>query len=420
MNIHDDREPWLERLRLVRGRSLDLVAPLSVEDMAAQAMPDASPSKWHLAHTTWFFETFLLGPAALSPGTAPRDWGYLYNSYYDSLGSRHPRIQRGLLTRPSATEILAWRHDVDERLQWFCANADTATFARLADALELGLHHEEQHQELLLTDVLALFAMHPWSPAYQFDHFPEPTQVARPLSWLPVPRGLQALGAAAAGFAFDCERPRHPVWLQPAELADRLVTQGEWLEFLESGGYREPRHWLAEGWAWVQAEGIVAPGYWQEDPHTGWTRMTLQGRRPLNLAAPVCHVSFWEAEAYARFAGARLPTEAEWEAIAETAPRTGNLYDTGALRPLPALNGAHQFFGDVWEWTASSFSPYPGFRTGPGAVGEYNGKFMAQQMVLRGGSCATPSAHIRPSYRNFFYPGQRWQFMGLRLARDAA
>ncbi|WP_312166274.1 ergothioneine biosynthesis protein EgtB [Phenylobacterium sp.] len=401
--------------RKVREASVALSAHLSAEDQGAQSMPDASPVKWHLAHTTWFFETFLLVPHL--PGYRIFDpaFAYLFNSYYEALGPRQPRPQRGLLTRPSLAQVLAYRAHVDEAMGRLLAAAPEA----IAELVELGLAHEEQHQELILMDVLHLFAQSPLKPAYA----PAPAlPVGRdpgPAAEIAFDGGLVEIGHAGEGFAFDNEGPRHKVYLEPYRLADRLVTNGEWLAFIADGGYRRPELWLSEGWARVQAEGWEAPLYWERGER-GWLAMTLQGRRAIAPHAPVTHVSFYEADAYATWAGARLPTEAEWEHAAQDLPTSGNMreqlqYGPAAARSTPGLR---QMFGDVWEWTRSAYSPYPGFHPAAGAVGEYNGKFMIGQMVLRGGCCATPAGHVRASYRNFFYPHQRWMFSGVRLAWD--
>ncbi|HVY85815.1 MAG TPA: ergothioneine biosynthesis protein EgtB [Caulobacterales bacterium] len=410
----DHRADLRQRFRAVRARSLAIAAPLSAEDMGAQAMEDASPAKWHLAHTTWFFAEFVLA-GRVATG-APSAWRYLFNSYYEAIGPRIARPSRGLITRPPVAEVLDWRRRIDDALDDLLDQAGGAAFAELAPLVELGLNHEEQHQELMLTDILALFAAHPDTPTYRDDLAPLSEDKRSDRQWLSRQGGLTETGAEASGFAFDCERPRHRVWLEPFALADRLVTNAEWLEFIEDGGYANPLLWLSEGWACVKREGWSAPGYWRfvDD---AWRQVTLAGLAPLTPAAPVSHVSYWEADAYARWAGARLPREAEWEAVAAAESVRGNLLGADRLRPTPRGETA-QFFGDVWEWTQSAFSPYPGFRPAQGAFGEYNGKFMAAQFVLRGGSCLTPEAHIRASYRNFFYPQQRWQMMGLRLAKD--
>ena len=402
------------RYTRVRALSEALVAPLSDADASVQSMPDASPAKWHLAHTSWFFETFVLRDHV--PGYARFDdrFAFLFNSYYETEGSRHARDRRGMITRPALAEVLAYRAHVDAAL--IAALDDLPDAAR--ELIALGCHHEEQHQELLLTDLLHLMAQNPCEPAVWPGAPKIPVAVPGAIGWLDHPGGVVEIGHDGAGFAFDCEGPRHQTLLAPHALADRTVTNGEWAAFIADGGYTEARHWLADGWAWVKAERIAAPLYWEE-VDGGWTRFGLDGRRPLDRAAPVTHVSFYEADAYASWAGARLPTEAEWESAAAPFAATGGnqLDSAGPIEPRPA-NEAYGLFGDVWEWTGSAYRPYPGFRAAEGAVGEYNGKFMSGQCVLRGGSCATPRGHARASYRNFFYPHQRWQFTGVRLAKD--
>ncbi|MDP1028002.1 ergothioneine biosynthesis protein EgtB [Sphingomonas sp. KR1UV-12] len=400
------------RFRAVRRLTLDLTAPLSDADATVQSMPDASPAKWHLAHTTWFFETFVLRDHV--GGYVPYDprFAFLFNSYYEAEGRRHARDRRGMITRPSLDEVRGYRAHVDAALSAALPDLPEAACA----LVELGCHHEEQHQELLVTDLIHLFAQNPLEPALFAPERARPVQAAAPLGWIQQPGGIVRIGHDGTGFAFDCEGPRHDALLHPHAIADRTVTNGEWAAFIADGGYREPRWWLADGWAWVKAEGITAPLYWEEG-EGGWTRFGLDGRRAVDPAAPVTHVSFFEADAYAAWAGARLPTEAEWEALAADADTAdGNLLDrAGAVAPRPGGG----LFGDVWEWTGSAYRPYPGFHAAEGAVGEYNGKFMSGQFVLRGGSCATPRGHARASYRNFFYPHQRWQFTGVRLAKDA-
>ena len=401
--------------REVRAQSAALIAPLSAEDAGAQSMPDASPAKWHLAHTTWFFETVVL--EAATPGYCSPFPGYrhLFNSYYQAVGPQFARPQRGLLTRPGLDEVLAYRAHVDHALLALLAQGLPRA---LGDLVELGLHHEQQHQELLLMDLKHLFACNPLAPIYRAQRALDGRD-APPLRWVSQAGGLVEIGAADRGFAFDNERPRHRQYLAPYALASRAVTNGEFLAFIEDGGYREPGLWLADGWATVQREQWTRPAYWRDD--AGTTEFTLGGDLPLAHAAPVCHLSLYEADAYARWANARLPTEFEWEHAAGAGPVTGNLLDLDVLTPRPApdaADGLQQLFGDVWEWTSSAYAPYPGFRPLAGVVAEYNGKFMASQFVLRGGCCVTPRGHVRASYRNFFYPHQRWAFAGLRLARD--
>jgi ergothioneine biosynthesis protein EgtB len=411
-------EGLARRYEGVRRRTEALVEPLSVEDCQVQSMPDASPAKWHLAHTSWFFETFVLEGEPFDPAFA-----YLFNSYYEALGARQPRAARGLLSRPSLGEVHRYRRSVDERMAVRLARGiDAATSARVT----LGLAHEEQHQELILTDIKHLFGTHPLRPQYRRGRRVESSAAPPPLAFVHQPGGLVTIGHAEPGpagepFAFDNESPRHEVLLRPFGMGSRLVTAGEYLAFVRDGGYRRPELWLSDGWAEASAAGWQAPLYWSLDEGEGVSLFTLDGVRPLDLAEPVVHVSYYEADAYARWAGARLPTEAEWESVALFATVAGNLLDGGALHPTAAPAGGpgvEQLFGDAWEWTASAYAPYPGFRPAPGALGEYNGKFMCNQMVLRGGSCFTPRAHIRPSYRNFFPPAARWQMTGIRLAQD--
>jgi ergothioneine biosynthesis protein EgtB len=441
------RERLAAATRAVRARSLQLAAPLSAEDQGLQSMPDASPTKWHLAHTSWFFEAVVLAPH--QPGHRPHDarWLPLFNSYYESLGPRHPRPQRGLLSRPSRDEVLAYRAAVDAALLAFIEQADADSWAAAAPLLELGLHHEQQHQELLLTDIQHALAQNPLRPAYleHTDGRAATTAAPHPAAdagWIELPEGEHPVGHAGTGFAFDNETPAHRVRLQPCAVSRALVRNRDVADFIADGGYRRPGLWLSEGWAAVQAQGWQAPLYWTLDGHGApRAQFTLGGERAWQPDAPACHLSFYEAAAYAEWAGARLPTEFEWEAAARaaggapavalggepsepsgpSAPSGADL--AAALHPRAAGLGADgradpQFFGAVWQWTRSSYDPYPRFRPLGGAVAEYNGKFMVGQLVLRGSSCATPPGHARLSYRNFFPPSARWQFSGLRLARD--
>lgn len=436
----------------VRAQTARLAEPLSEADATVQSMPDASPAKWHLAHTSWFFEAMVLEPYRHGYRSAHPAYRRLFNSYYESLGERHPRPQRGLLTRPSLDDVLAYRARIEQEVRALLEQSPPVDALAL---IELGCHHEQQHQELLLTDILHLFAQNPLRPAYSGDDplptaaVPLPASRPVPLS-RPVPMrfvgfdgGVVPVGHEGSAFAFDCEGPRHQVVLEPFALANRPVTNREWLEFIDDGGYRQPLLWLSDGWARVVADDWQAPLYWEpaSDPSDGLDRyrqMTLRGLCRLDPDAPVCHLSYFEADAFAQWAGARLPTEFEWERVACLAGSAvspagrpepaGHFADSGCLRPQAISAGPaarddpraiHQLFGDVWEWTRSPFSPYPRFRPSRGAVGEYNGKFMCGQFVLRGGSCVTPAEHLRSTYRNFFPPQARWQFTGLRLARDA-
>ncbi len=411
----------IARLAATRALSVELCQGLEPEDLVAQSMPDASPLKWHLAHTTWFFETFLLRAHLRDYPVFHPGFAELFNSYYVGAGPRYLRAARGLLTRPALGEVLAYRAHVDAQMRRLLDDAGAhgddagAHGARLRGIVELGIQHEQQHQELMLTDLLHLFSHNPLQPAWR--RLPElPRRGVRPLGWIERGAGPDTLGHHGDGFHFDHEAPRHTVWLPAHAIADRPVCNAEFAEFVRDGGYRNPLLWLSDGWAAAQREQWRAPLYWSEDMQS---QFTLGGEQPIDAAAPVCHISYYEADAFARWAGCRLPTEAEWEAAAREQPLDGNLLSSGLLRPAAAGEGA-QWYGDVWEWSGSAFLAYPGYRPLADTLGEYNGKFMSGQMVLRGGSCATPQGHLRPTYRNFFYPHQRWQFMGMRLARDIA
>ena len=396
------------RLFATRKLTLDLAAPLSDADATIQPFPDASPAKWHLAHTSWFFETFVLRDHLPGYRAFDERWAYLFNSYYEAEGPRHARPRRGMLSRPSLDEIRSYRAHVDEALE----RALPSLGPQALELVELGINHAQQHQELFLTDILAAFAENPLEPAYA--ELPAPACFAvEPLTFHPGREGIVEIGAPDEGFAFDSERPRHRVFLAGHALANRRVTNKDWREFIEDGGYRTPTLWLSEGWDWVVREQVQKPLYWRSHG----AEFTLAGAGEIDGAAPVAHVSYFEADAFARWAGARLPNEAEWESFAASAdPHLGNQLDqAGAVVPGPGGG----MFGDVWEWTQSAFAPYPGFAPAEGAVGEYNGKFMSGQFVLKGASCATPRGHSRASYRNFFPPTARWQFTGVRLARDA-
>jgi len=406
-----------ERYTRVRRATERLASPLSPEDCVVQSMPDASPTKWHLGHTAWFFETFVLAAADPTYRPVHPSYAFIFNSYYDAVGTRHARDRRGLLTRPSLDEVRAYRGEIDRRMRPLLESS-----GGLAAVIELGLHHEQQHQELLLTDIHHALAANPLRPAYRDDARARSAGGgdAPELRWLSLPEVVGAIGHDGRGFAFDNEGPRHKVYVAPFRLASRLVTAGEYAAFIDDRGYERPELWLSDGWAARAAAEWSAPLFWERGDG-GWIEYTLDGARPVDMAAPVAHVSFYEANAFARWAGARLPTEAEWEIAAEMCPVDGNFVESGALRPVPAARSSHglsQMFGDVWEWTASAYQPYPGYRPPPGALGEYNGKFMCNQIVLRGGSCFTPRSHIRATYRNFFPPGARWQMSGIRLADD--
>jgi ergothioneine biosynthesis protein EgtB len=410
--------PLWERYRRVRDRSVALAAPLSAEDAMLQSMPEASPAKWHLAHTTWFFERFVL---ARQRGYRPVDarWDVLFNSYYQGAGPMHARPQRGVLSRPSLDEVLGYREEIDARIARRCEAGDLEDRDR--QVLLLGTHHEQQHQELLLTDIQHALWCNPLKPAYR-DDLPHPADVASPLAWRHYDEAVVDIGAPrwpqAQGFAYDNESPRHRVLVAAHALAQRPVSNAEFRAFIDDGGYADPLLWLSDGWDWRQREGLARPLYWDADCVHAFT---LAGMRPLAPHAPVCHLGYFEAESFARWAGARLPTEFEWEQAAAEAAAEGNLLDADVLQPQAAPAATElprQLFGDVWEWTSSAYAAYPGFQPMSGTLGEYNGKFMNGAYVLRGGSCATPRDHLRASYRNFFAPVARWQFSGLRLARD--
>ena len=412
--------PLLQSYGDVRAETERLAHPLSAEDCAIQSMPDVSPTKWHLAHTTWFFETFVL--ERIEKNFRPFDPAFrtLFNSYYETVGPQHPRPRRGLLSRPGLEEVLAYRRHVDERMERQLGTHG-GEWPKTGDLVEIGLQHEQQHQELLLMDIQHVLSCNPTRPAYR-DCLAPPAAGSVALRWIAFPEGRFSIGHDGSRFAYDNEKPRHEVLLRRFDLAARLVTNAEYMEFMTDGGYHRPEPWLSDGWDAVRREQWEAPLYWVR--HEGeWIRATLTGTRPVRPADPVAHVSYFEADAFARWAGARLPTEAEWECAAAERPRRGNFLETGYLQPAPAGPEAsesepEQMYGDLWEWTSSPYAPYPGYRPPAGALGEYNGKFMCNQMVLRGGCCATPRDHIRPTYRNFYYPHQRWMFGGIRLARD--
>lgn len=412
----------VDRFARVRSASVSLLDTLHPEDVGLQAAPHASPPKWHVAHTTWFFDTFVLAP--FQPGYVPFDpaYAYLFNSYYESAGARQPRARRGDLSRPLLRDVLVYRAHVDAAVTELLLTAHGADASEIARRVSLGLHHEEQHQELLVMDVKVHFGVQPLLPAFRPERL-EACVDPGEARWVSVEGGVVSIGHEGAGFAYDNESPRHQVLLSPFALASRCITNAEWKAFVDDGGYRTPSLWLSDGWAWVQEEGVEAPEYWRADGEGGWGEFTVAGLGDLDPHAPVVHVSGFEAEAYAAWAGARLPTEFEWEAASASVSdtREGTFLDDGRWHPRAATHGAglRQLFGDVWEWTRSAYLPYPGFKPLDGALGEYNGKFMSSQWVLRGGCCASPRGHVRRTYRNFFYPQQRWMFGGLRLARDA-
>ena len=408
------------RYQEVRRQTEALAAPLSAEDMMVQSMPEASPTKWHLAHTTWFFETFLLSRFAESYQPVDPSFSFLFNSYYNAVGERLARPSRGIVSRPSLDEVRRYRRAIDERVLDALASMTSEVLAAAEPILTLGLHHEQQHQELILTDIKHAFGASPLRPSYAAGRGLRDDAEVRPLEWVDYPAGLHDIGHAGDGFAFDNEGPRHPQYVGAFRLADRLVTNAEYLRFMAEGGYDRPELWLSDGWDARRQHDWSAPLYW-ERVGKDWRSLTLCGLAPIDPAEPVGHVSYYEADAYARWAGARLPTEAEWEIAAQGVPLEGNFVESAHFHPRPASRGGPrpaQLFGDLWEWTQSAYLPYPGYRPAPGALGEYNGKFMCNQFVLRGGSCATPRSHIRPTYRNFFPPGARWQFTGIRLAAD--
>lgn len=415
-----DRQALAAEYLRVRRSTARLCAPLETEDYVVQPVDDVSPPKWHLGHTTWFFEQFLLLP--FEPGFAPHDERYpgVFNSYYRTVGDPFPRARRGTLSRPTVAEVYAYRDGVDERLVRLMAELPEASWDAFSRAVALGLNHEQQHQELLVADIKLILAHNAVAARYDaggagYAH-PEPVRPPRPARFVPFEGGRLALGHDGEGFAFDNEAPVHDVLLPSFALCDRLVTNGEFLEFVRAGGYSDFRHWLSDGWDRVRLEGWRRPLFWTEDGGLA----TPHGEEDLDPDEPVCHLSYYEADAFARWAGKRLPTEAEWELASRTVPVEGRFMEDGCWRPRPAGDGPglRQVFGDAWEWTSSAYAPYPGFKPLSGAFGEYNGKFMSGQLVLRGGSCATPRGHVRPTYRNFFQPEKRWQFVSLRLAED--
>ncbi|MGB0721462.1 MAG: ergothioneine biosynthesis protein EgtB [Gammaproteobacteria bacterium] len=410
------REALVQAYRQVRAFSETICAPLATDDYQIQSIVETSPPKWHIAHITWFFETFVL--PRFRPDYRPfhPQFAYLFNSYYETVGSMHPRPKRGLLSRPTVEQVYAYRAHVDAAMEDLMGSVPDNQWDELVFRVTLGLNHEQQHQELLFMDIKHNLSVNPMKPAYRED-LVVPGGQTRPMAWIERPGGIREIGASGEGFAFDNETPRHRVLTRDHRLADRLVTNGEFLEFMEDGGYDDPALWLADGWYLIRREGWRNPLYW-ERTDDGWKQFTLGGQRPLNPHEPVCHLSFYEADAYARWVGKRLPLEDELETVLADKPVQGNFAGMDLLHPAPAGEGG-QWFGDLWAWTATPYGPYPGFKPLEGSMGEYNGKFMSNQMVLKGGCCATPEGHARASYRNFFYPHDRWAFTGLRLAEDA-
>lgn len=424
VSMERSRQSLCDQFRKVRQFSTTLAAPLAAEDMVVQTMPDVSPTKWHLAHTTWFFETFLLSDMLPDYQPYHPQYKYLFNSYYNAVGPQFSRPRRGMLSRPTVEEIVEYRTHVDRWMEETLLYKESIWDDTRLALLALGINHEQQHQELLLTDIKHVFGHNPLFPSYTKERASSVATEGMAFSWVSCleDAGVHDIGVVASGFSFDNEGPRHAVYVRPYALANRLVTAGEYMAFIEDGGYTRPELWLSEGWSAVQEHGWRAPLYWSLDEGK-WFHYTLQGYQLVDPLAPVCHVSLFEADAYARWCGKRLPSEAEWELAAEKQSIAGNFVEQGAFHPLAASGSSlqeplYQLYGDVWEWTSSSYAPYPGFEAASGAVGEYNGKFMCSQMVLRGGSCATSLSHIRPTYRNFFYPASRWQFSGIRLADD--
>ena len=443
--LSSGREWLLERYRAVRRLSEELCRPLATEDYVIQSMPDASPTKWHLAHVSWFFETFVLQPATPGYQSLHPQYNYLFNSYYNAVGKRHCRPKRGLISRPTVEETYCYRAYIDRRMEEFLATAGDDAIAKYAPVVEVGIHHEQQHQELMVTDIKHVFSENPLRPVYRerpatngprsstptladSPHPPTPSpnfgrgrERETALNWISFDEGLYCIGHDSDGFAYDNEGPRHREFVHGFQLSSRLVTNGEFLQFMSDRGYERPEFWLSEGWNTAQAHGWEAPMYWEKDGDA-WQLFTLAGMKPVDENEPVCHVSLFEADAFATWAGARLPTEAEWEVAGASLPMRGNFVEEGRFHPTALESPAadlSQMYGDVWEWTRSPYIGYPGYTPPPGALGEYNGKFMCNQYVLRGGSCATSETHIRPTYRNFFPPDARWQFTGFRLAKDA-
>ena len=415
------RKHLIKRFKAVRDFTVHLTKPLEIEDFVVQAMENTSPTKWHLAHVSWFFETFVLKEAFGDYESHHPQYAYIFNSYYLQTGRPHARSKRGFLSRPSVRKVFEYREYINDEILSFLEDATDDQLSKFGPVVEVGIHHEQQHQELMLTDLKYLFGQNPLHPVYNDRNLPEEEASAEveEIEWVPFGEGVYWIGNGNQEFTYDNEHPRHRRFLEAYELSDRLITNGEFISFIEDSGYQRSELWLDEGWATIQKENWNAPLYWQKKDGE-WHYFTLSGLRKVNPAEPVTHISYYEADAFARWTGNRLPTEAEWEVAAGDLPYKGNFVESGYYHPSPLQyesQGMKQMFGDVWEWTSSSYDPYPGYRPLPGALGEYNGKFMCSQYVLRGGSCATSESHIRQTYRNFFYPDARWQFNGIRLAR---
>ena len=415
--IHPTPDTLADAFHATRQRSTALCAPLEIDDYQIQSVPETSPPKWHLAHITWFFETFLLKPFLPGYRSPDERYAHIFNSYYNTLGAFHPRLERHVLSRPTVPQVLDYREHVDRQMTTLLARDDRPD---VVERTILGINHEQQHQELLLMDIKRNFFANPMLPVYRHTQPPQRSgETTQALRWLTMPAGVREIGYAGKEFSFDNECPRHRVFINDWRIGSRLVTNAEYAAFIDAGGYREPGLWLSDGWTAVQQRQWDAPLYWRKIDGN-WHEFTLHGLHPLDPSAPVCHVSFYEADAYARWSGCRLPTEAEWEVSSDNAPIEGSFAEAGTLHPQPARDVSDaQWFGEVWQWTSSSYSPYPGYRAPAGALGEYNGKFMANQYVLRGGCAYTPRSHIRRTYRNFFYPHDRWALTGIRLAADA-
>ena len=411
----------LARFRQVRGFSERLCETLEPEDCVVQSMPDVSPTKWHLAHTSWFFETFVLKVWMPEYRTVVPEYAYLFNSYYNAAGSMHRRDLRGLISRPTLAETHRFRHSIDAHVAELLEGADDALLAEIEPVFTIGLHHEQQHQELLVTDIKHVFSQNPLHPVFRGQEEPGQKRQVAPAQFVKFDEKILEIGHAGPGFSYDNESPRHRALVPAFALATRPVTNGEYLQFIEAGGYTKAEYWLSLGWTTVNEQRWEAPLYWEKRDGIWWN-FTLSGMRPVEESEPVTHVSYFEADAFANWSGARLPTEFEWERAAADLPIEGNFVDSGRFHPAPVSSSPNEklqsIYGDVWEWTRSAYLPYPGYHAAPGALGEYNGKFMCNQMVLRGGSCATSQSHMRLTYRNFFQPEKRWQFTGIRLARD--